>query len=243
MIGAITAGLDGPPNVSLLPQCPMAHCPASLQSSVNSYQTLSLVSSSSLIIGGALAVTGLIVVSSRRKTEPPAVAPVVGLGYAGLAGRFSMNGSTESILFGVVACASACSHMFTDFIVDPRISDGGATTTTTSSSSSSTSTGTGGAVTTSGTGGAGCDAGTTACNTVCTDMQTDAHNCGRCAHDCVGGACLAGVCQPWQLVADADIAGSAMDADGAYVVWINSVGNVRQVKIADGTSSRSRNKP
>ncbi len=88
IVGAITAGLDGAKNASLLPQCPMAHCPASLQSSVNSYQTLSLVSSSSLIIGGALAVTGLIVVLVAPKTEPPAVAPVVGLGYAGLAGRF-----------------------------------------------------------------------------------------------------------------------------------------------------------
>ncbi len=30
----------------------------------------------------------------------------------------------------------------------------------------------------------------------CTETRTDPHNCGRCGHDCQGGACLAGICQP-----------------------------------------------
>ncbi len=28
------------------------------------------------------------------------------------------------------------------------------------------------------------------------DLQTDGKNCGRCGHDCLGGACEAGACQP-----------------------------------------------
>ena len=34
----------------------------------------------------------------------------------------------------------------------------------------------------------------------CGDLMTNAHNCGRCGHDCLGGACTAGVCQPFELV-------------------------------------------
>jgi hypothetical protein len=32
-----------------------------------------------------------------------------------------------------------------------------------------------------------------------TKLQTDALNCGRCGHDCIGGACNAGKCEPVQL--------------------------------------------
>ncbi len=28
------------------------------------------------------------------------------------------------------------------------------------------------------------------------NLQTDVHTCGRCGHDCVGGACMSGLCQP-----------------------------------------------
>jgi hypothetical protein len=34
----------------------------------------------------------------------------------------------------------------------------------------------------------------------CGDTMADAHNCGRCGHDCLGGACSAGVCQPVAIV-------------------------------------------
>ncbi len=90
LIGTITAGVDAAKHASLAQQCPAARCAASLQSSVDSYHTLSIVSSTSLIAGGALAATGLILVFMAPKAAPPAagVSPVVGLGYAGLAGRF-----------------------------------------------------------------------------------------------------------------------------------------------------------
>jgi hypothetical protein len=34
----------------------------------------------------------------------------------------------------------------------------------------------------------------------CGDTTTDPHNCGRCSHDCLGGACDAGACQPVAIV-------------------------------------------
>src|SRR5262245_57850836 len=33
------------------------------------------------------------------------------------------------------------------------------------------------------------------------DLATDAKNCGRCKHDCLGGACKLGKCQPVQIAA------------------------------------------
>lgn len=33
----------------------------------------------------------------------------------------------------------------------------------------------------------------------CVDLKTDPKNCGTCGHDCVGGACTAGSCQPTTL--------------------------------------------
>jgi hypothetical protein len=30
----------------------------------------------------------------------------------------------------------------------------------------------------------------------CGNVQTDPANCGYCGHDCLGGGCTAGVCQP-----------------------------------------------
>jgi hypothetical protein len=90
LVGAITLGLDAAKAASLREQCPMALCPPSLQANISTYHTLGIVSSTSLVAGGALAATGLIVVLTAPKGDPHAagVSPVVGLGYAGLAGRF-----------------------------------------------------------------------------------------------------------------------------------------------------------
>ncbi|HEX7508686.1 MAG TPA: hypothetical protein VF550_18080, partial [Polyangia bacterium] len=38
--------------------------------------------------------------------------------------------------------------------------------------------------------------GKTNCTTACTDLLSDPKNCGTCGHDCLGGACSAGACQP-----------------------------------------------
>jgi hypothetical protein len=72
----------------------------------------------------------------------------------------------------------------------------------------------------------------TSCNGTCVDTQMDVHNCGRCGHDCLYGACSAGGCQPWTVVPNGDVA--ALDADGTYVVWADSGQGVHQVKPAGG---------
>jgi hypothetical protein len=41
-----------------------------------------------------------------------------------------------------------------------------------------------------------CDGGLTACGAACIDTRGDPKNCGACAHDCQGGECQHGVCQP-----------------------------------------------
>src|SRR5271165_4916495 len=41
----------------------------------------------------------------------------------------------------------------------------------------------------------GCD-GAASCAAACGDVQTSSQNCGSCGHDCLGGACTAGKCQP-----------------------------------------------
>jgi len=94
VIGAITLGLDASKHATFLQQCPTGVCPASLepqlQGVVNSYHTLGIVSSTSLVAGGTLAATGLILALTAPTTKPQAagISPLVGLGYAGLAGRF-----------------------------------------------------------------------------------------------------------------------------------------------------------
>jgi hypothetical protein len=42
-----------------------------------------------------------------------------------------------------------------------------------------------------------CNSPKTACSsTACVDLQSDAGNCGACGHDCLGGLCSLGKCQP-----------------------------------------------
>jgi hypothetical protein len=37
------------------------------------------------------------------------------------------------------------------------------------------------------------------CGGSCVDLQSDAANCGTCGHDCIGGTCSEGICQPFVL--------------------------------------------
>ncbi len=45
-----------------------------------------------------------------------------------------------------------------------------------------------------------CTAPQSACGGSCIDLGADPKNCGACGHDCLGGACTAGACQPTTLV-------------------------------------------
>ena len=54
------------------------------------------------------------------------------------------------------------------------------------------------------------------------DTQSDTHNCGACGHDCLGGQCMAGVCQPVVLwPGDSGGGGQPYDLaqDDAYLYW------------------------
>jgi hypothetical protein len=100
----------------------------------------------------------------------------------------------------------------------------GASTTTTSSSGTASSSGT--------MSTTGCDAAAM-CNGVCADtldMSSDSHNCGRCGHDCLYGACSSGLCQSWTIATNASV--MAMAADGKFVAWTDSSNVVHQVPIA-----------
>jgi hypothetical protein len=90
LVGAVTLALDASKHASLVQQCPMGRCAASLQQDVASYHTLGIVSTTGFIAGGALAATGAILVLLAPRTNPQAagVLPMVGPGYAGLSGRF-----------------------------------------------------------------------------------------------------------------------------------------------------------
>lgn len=61
----------------------------------------------------------------------------------------------------------------------------------------------------------------------------DPHNCGTCGHDCLGGACRAGVCQPVTLARGEEIHDLAIGETDAY--WINEGGDVRSVALAGGS--------
>jgi hypothetical protein len=57
--------------------------------------------------------------------------------------------------------------------------------------------------------------------TGCGDVQSSSANCGACGHDCQGGACVAGVCQPVLLTGDESFP-NTIATDGVEVYWANN---------------------
>lgn len=98
--------------------------------------------------------------------------------------------------------------------------------TTSTSSTSSTTTGSGGAPATSTSTGM--------TTTGCGDVSADPANCGACGHDCLGGACSAGVCQPIVL-ASADAVDLAVDAENVY--WVTAPGSLWKVPLGGGEAT------
>ncbi len=52
------------------------------------------------------------------------------------------------------------------------------------------------------------------------DTTSDPANCGTCGHDCLGGKCTAGQCQPITLATTSGSVGIAIDS--TYVYWANT---------------------
>ncbi len=51
------------------------------------------------------------------------------------------------------------------------------------------------------------------------DTKNDPNNCGTCGHDCCGGACTDGICQP-RVLASQQSDPSFLIADDSYVYWL-----------------------
>lgn len=66
---------------------------------------------------------------------------------------------------------------------------------------------------------------------VCTDTTADPHNCGRCGHDCGGGPCAAGVCEPYVVLSEPGVSyvSVAIDATNAYFTDKNAT--IRRVPL------------
>jgi hypothetical protein len=57
----------------------------------------------------------------------------------------------------------------------------------------------------------------TVCGGTCVNTNNNGQNCGACGHDCLGGGCIGGVCQPVTLASGlGDALGVAVDATNVY---------------------------
>lgn len=91
LVGAITGGLALKKRADLAAVCnAQGHCTGQ-QDAIDGYHLLGTVSTVGFVVGGALAVTGAVLVATAPKkgaAKQARVTPVVGPGFAGLAGRF-----------------------------------------------------------------------------------------------------------------------------------------------------------
>jgi hypothetical protein len=93
LVGAITGGLALSKHSALLANCKDGHCPKgsemTYQSDIDSYKTMGTISTAGFIAGGALAVTGVVLMETAPKAKKTgAITPVIGLGYVGAQGGF-----------------------------------------------------------------------------------------------------------------------------------------------------------
>lgn len=66
-----------------------------------------------------------------------------------------------------------------------------------------------------------CEAPQTPCGTSCADLDSDPANCGACGHDCGGGECVAGACQPVRVAGNLDRPYSlAVSPESGQVFWL-----------------------
>lgn len=86
---------------------------------------------------------------------------------------------------------------------------------------------------------AGCPQGLTECGDACVVVASDPAHCGACGHDCLGGECLAGVCQP-VVVSIGPVHAFDLVLDAASIYWTSqgatlaSEGDVRRISRTGG---------
>ena len=72
----------------------------------------------------------------------------------------------------------------------------------------------------------------------CIEVATNPKHCGACFHDCLGGQCVAGMCQPVELASD-ESGPFAIAVDATHVYWNNrATGDLWRVPIAGGAKER-----
>jgi hypothetical protein len=75
--------------------------------------------------------------------------------------------------------------------------------------------------------------GTLCSGNVCAHLQTDPANCGSCGHDCLGGACASGACQPFAL-ASQEQSPTDIAIDGVNAYWVDVAGGTVKACALDG---------
>jgi hypothetical protein len=66
----------------------------------------------------------------------------------------------------------------------------------------------------------------------CVDLQSDAKNCGTCGHDCLGGQCTTGKCQPITITTG-QTAVSSLAVDATSIYWTRTGGQGSTVNKAN----------
>jgi hypothetical protein len=90
LVGAITGGLAISKHNSLAATCMAGVC-VGQDSAISSYHLLGTVSDVGLVVGGAIAATGIVLLVTAPKAGAPDhawVSPAFGPGFAGVKGRF-----------------------------------------------------------------------------------------------------------------------------------------------------------
>jgi hypothetical protein len=64
-----------------------------------------------------------------------------------------------------------------------------------------------------------CSCSNTTCGTSCVNLATDPKNCGTCGHDCLGGACITGHCQPAVVASSSTAQLSVIGVDAASLYF------------------------
>jgi hypothetical protein len=61
----------------------------------------------------------------------------------------------------------------------------------------------------------------------CTSTQADSHNCGRCGHDCLGGACALSQCTPFVLwSSEGGASPFSLQQDDGFLYWADEIETV-----------------